>query len=300
MVLVSSLISVFCIVLFGAICCKKEVFNKAHIEGIELLLFKIIIPSYLFTTTYEHDLFSLLNPRFILSYLVTFIILAIVAFIFAKRAPMAEVYIKILASGYVNAAIYTLPIITFLLKNPTAAIIGNILQVVIIQPIFLILLNVSNPKEKSFGKKLANIFITPLIIMPLVGILLNYLQINIPAIIIEPMNRLGGGASGIALFAFGLAIGAIKIPKKCLNLDLLSLVFYKNILHPTIALGIAYCMNLESYWFNSLIISSSAPTAFVVYLIAKQFAVKEELIKNAIALSSIMSIVSLIIIASMI
>jgi hypothetical protein len=39
---------------------------------------------------------------------------------------------RILAASYVNAAIYTLPVITILLKDSTAAIIGNIIQVIII------------------------------------------------------------------------------------------------------------------------------------------------------------------------
>ncbi len=53
-------------------------------------------------------------------------------------------------------------------------------------------------------------------------------------------------------------------------------------------------MKLESYWFNSLVITTSAPTASVVHLVSKQFFIEEEIAKRAIALSSVVSIVLLI------
>src|SRR5476651_2276286 len=106
--LFSSLTTIFFIIFIGILCYKKDVFSKAHIEGFEFLLIKIIMPAYLFATTYKHDLSTLLNVRYISSYLISFGFLAIiVASIFMKRIATKEIYIRILASGYVNAAIYT-------------------------------------------------------------------------------------------------------------------------------------------------------------------------------------------------
>jgi predicted permease len=184
-----------------------------------------------------------------------------------------------------------------LLKDPTAAILGNIIQVVVIQPIFISFLNAMRHKDKSIGKKLIGIMTTPLIILPLMGILLNYLQIHLPSPMVSAVAQMGSGASGIALFAFGLTLGTTKITKECLKFDLLGVVFAKNFLHPLIALCVAYVIKLEGYWFNSLVIAASAPTAFVVYLISKQFSVEEETVKKVIALSSVISMISLILIA---
>lgn len=69
--------------------------------------------------------------------------------------------------------------ITILLKDPTAGIIGNIIQVIIIQPIFIIICNIGNNKEKSLFRKISSALTTPLIIMPITGILLNYSQRHI-------------------------------------------------------------------------------------------------------------------------
>ncbi|MDC0348931.1 hypothetical protein OAN21_00790, partial [Alphaproteobacteria bacterium] len=59
-------------------------------------------------------------------------------------------------------------------------------------------------------------------------------------------------------------------------------------------------MGLEGYWLNSLVIAASAPTAFLVYLISKQFSTEEELVKKTIALSSVVAMISLIVITTVI
>ncbi|RUP38083.1 MAG: hypothetical protein EKK63_13305 [Acinetobacter sp.] len=301
MTLFPPLITIFFVILVGVFCYKKEIFNKTQIDGFELLLFKIIMPSYLFAASYKNDLSTLLNTEYIAAYLLTFGILAlIVTVLFIKNLSTIAVCMRILAASYVNAAIYTLPVITILLKDPTAAIIGNIIQVIIIQPIFIILLNTIKHKEKSLLKKIVSVITTPLIIMPIIGILLNYLKVALPIPVVDAISQIGSGASGLALFAFGLTLGATKITAQCLKFDLLSVVLIKSLIHPLVAIFIAYLMKLESYWFNSLVIAASAPTAFVVYLISKQFSTEEELVKKVVALSSVAATVSLILITMII
>jgi malonate transporter len=299
--LFAPLITIFIVIFLGIICKKKELFNKTQIDGLEFLLFKIIMPSYLFSVTYKNDLSSLLNGQYIASYLITFGILASIVMLFLiKRIATIAVYMRVLASGYVNAAIYTLPVITLLLKDPTAAVIGNIIQVILIQPLFIVCLNTLKNKDQSLSKQIFNILTAPLIMLPITGILLNYLQIEVPSPIVGAISQVGSGASSLGLFVFGLTLGATVITSKCLRFDLLSIVFSKNILHPLVAIGVGYFMGLEGYWLNSLVIAASAPTAFVVYLISKQVSTEEVLVKKTIALSSIVAMISLILITMVI
>jgi predicted permease len=295
MSLFGPLITIFIIILFGIFCYKKQVFNKTQIGGFELFLLKIIMPCYLFVATYKNDLSELFDIQYILAYLISFGILSIiVTLFFIKKLSKIAICMRILASGYVNVAIYTLPVVTILLKDPKAAIIANIVQVIIIQPIFIIYLHALKYKNESLTKKIFSIITTPLIIMPIIGILLNYLQIKLPLPIVNSVSQISNGAAGISLFALGLTLGATTVTTKYFNFDLLSIIFAKNILHPVIAICVAYIMKLEGYWFNSLVIGASAPTAFLVYLISKEFSDEEELIKKTLAVTSLVSTISLI------
>lgn len=301
MTLFSPLITIFFGILLGILCYRKKLFNKTQIEGFELLLFKIIMPSYLFSACYKNDISALLNAEYIVAYLTTFGVMALLVTILCIQSlSLMSLGMRILASSYVNSAIYTLPVITILLKDPTAAIIGNIIQVILIQPLFIILFSALQHKEKSLPQKILTIMTTPLIIMPIAGIALNYLKVTLPTPIVDAISQIGSAASGLALFAFGLTLGATKITTNCLKFDLLSVVFTKNLLHPCIAFCIAYLLKLENYWGNSLVITASAPTAFVVYLLSKQFSTEEELVKKVIGLSSIVATMTLVLITMVI
>jgi len=298
MTLIQSLLVIFVIILVGVICQRRRVLNHIQIEGFEIFLFKIAMPCFLFTATLQHDLAALLHTQYIISYLLTFLVVMGVVFLFFYRVNTASVLcVKILASGYVNTAIYVLPIITFLLKDPTAGVLGNLIQVIIIQSVFIVILNFIHHKEKSTLKKLISILSTPMISMPVIGLFCNYWQIHLPTVITQAVQNVGGGASSIALFTFGLTLGGIKISKEIFDKDLLLIIFIKNIMHPLIAFCIGnYILHLEGYWLNALVIATSGPTGFIVYFIAKQFRIEPDLMKKVVAISSMSSLVSLVVI----
>jgi len=296
--LIQSLLVIFVIIFVGVISQRRNILNPVQIEGFEIFLFKIAMPCFLFTATLQHDLAALLHIQYIISYLLTFlVVMAVVLLLFYSTNTASVLCIKILASGYVNTAIYALPIITFLLKDPTAGVLGNLVQIIIIQSVFIVTLNFIHHKEKSTIKKLISIVSTPMIAMPLIGLLCNYWQINLPSIIIQAVQNVGNGASSIALFTFGLTLGSIKINKEIFDKKLVLIIVIKNIMHPLIAFCIGnYLLHLEGYWLNALVIAASAPTGFIIYLIAKQFCIETVLIKRVVAISSMSSLVSLVVI----
>lgn len=300
MTLLQSLLVILSIIGFGVFCQKKKILNENQIEGFEIFLFKIAIPCYLFASTVNNDLTVLLDVDYMLSYAATFLGMAIImTLIFYKKQTAKEICIHILSSAYVNAAIYVLPVITFLLRDPTAGILGNLVQVVCLQPIMVTILSYISHKDKSISKTFKTILTTPLIMFPVVGLTCNYFDLIPPIVFTGVIQSLGDGASSIALFSFGLTLASVGLNKQFLNKKLAAIVIAKNILHPLVAFLVGkYIFQLESYWLYSLVIATSAPTAFVIYIIAKNFGVEPEAVKRVVAISSMMSLISLVLIAS--
>ncbi len=300
MSLVESLSVVFIVIALGFYCGRKKLFDESQIEGFEIFLFKIAIPFYLFSSILNHNFNSLINRPFIYSYILSFFSLAlIVTLYFFRKEHASNIYIKILGAGYVNSAIFALPIITFVLGDPKAAIIANLIQVIIIQSIFLILLSFTKHKEHSLQKKLRTSLLSPMVLFPFIGMVLCYRQIKLPSIITTFTQSLGSGASGLALFVFGLTISRIKMNKEAFNRDLLFIVFAKNVIHPCIAILIGYLLfHLENYWLKALAMATAAPTAFLVYLIAKQFSTDTHFIRLVVAITSIISLVVIVLISA--
>jgi|GEM_PF-985003 malonate transporter and related proteins len=301
MSIIQSLLVILAIIFVGILCERRKFISHNQIEGFEIYLFKIAMPCYLFSSILRHDLATLIQPQYIFGYLCSFFAIALIIFCyFYRKGNLSSITLKILSSVYVNTAIYVLPIITFLLGDPIAGVIGNLAQVLLIQPVFIAILSFINHKEKSIVSRIIAVISAPLVAMPIIGLLFNYLHFTPPEIIYSVIEIFGNGASSIALFVFGLTLGAIKISKEDLSKDLLFIVFIKNFMHPLIAFYIGkYIFSLDGYWLNSLVICASAPPAFIVYLIAKQFSSEKDLVKKIIAISSVVSLVSLVIIILM-
>lgn len=299
MSILQSFIVIISIILLGILFQRTKILNATQIEGFGIFLLKLAMPCYLFTSTLQHDLSTLLYTKYIFSFIFAFIIITgIVAILYKDLPSKASLCIKILAAGYPNAVIYTLPVITFLLKDPTAGILGNILQIVVIQTIFVAIFSFLRHKEHSLLKKLWVVVTTPLILAPVLGLICNYWDLTVHAIPLQIAQHIGNGASSIALFSFGLTIGEVQFNKQTFTRPLINLVVIKNLIHPIVAFCVGkFIFGLHGYWLHALIISSSAPTAFVVYLLSRQFQIEEDLIKKSVAISSIFSLGSLLIIA---
>lgn len=296
--IIESFIVIITIILLGVIFQRAKILNPIQIDGFGIFLIKLAMPCFLFNSTLQHDLHALLYTEYILSFSLSFvIIICITALLYYRTTSWLGLSIKMLAAGYPNAIIYTLPIITFLLKDPTAGVIGNILQIVVIQSIFMMVMTLLRHRERSLLKKIMMLITTPLIIAPTLGIICNVSHYSPPIAIVQIVQHIGNGATSIALFTFGLSIGEVRLHRETFNKPLLILVIIKNILHPLVAWVVgSYIFGLKDYWLYSLIIASSAPTAFVVYLLAKQFQIEEGLMKRTVAISSIFSLFSLLLI----
>jgi malonate transporter len=302
MSLLQSLFSILAIISIGVFCGRSKLFTEAQTEGLELLLFKIAIPCFLFSSIINNKFSNLFNKQYVYCYLLTFFTIALITTIyFWRKTSPAELCIKMLASGYVNTAIYSLPMITFLLGDPKAAILGNLIQVTVIQSTLVTLLGFLKHKEKSVTQRLLTTFRSPLVAIPIIGMTVDCLQWTVPPIIMTVTQNLGSGATSLALFTFGLTLSNIKINRNNLDKELFFVLLTKNILHPLIATVIAfYIFTLEKYWLYSLIITGSAPTAFMVYLIAKQFSTDAHFVKVVVTTSSVVSLISLLFITSII
>jgi malonate transporter len=290
------IIVIFGVILIGFISKKKKLFSDEQINGFEMFLFKIAMPCFLFYHTASCSIDTILNAKYIYAYLISFSIVALFTAILIINNNTSEIYIKILASSYVNSAIYVTPFIAILLDNPIAGIIGNLLQVICIQTPFIIILSLLKDDNKSLSSKIYKILCTPIIIMPIIGLLINYLNFSqYITYFIMLTNEIGNICLNFSLFVFGLMLGGVNIGNDVKSKEIMTLVIIKNILHPFVAYIIGrYVLLLEGYWLNALVIAKSAPTALSIYLISKNYTIKEDVIKGVVSLTSIGSLISII------
>ncbi len=296
----AKLLVIFTIILVGVFCERKKIFSDEQGEGIQIFLYHVSMPCFLFAAIMQQDLPSLFNVQYVVNYLLAFVVVGLlVLWAFYKQQDKAKICMRIFAAGYVNAGIYVLPVTTFLLKDPIAAVLANLLQVLVIQTIFIVVLSFFKHREKSMISKIFIAFTTPIVLLPMIALVCNYYNINVHHVIVNVIESLGGGASNIALFAFGLMLGGFRITRKLVeNKDLLAVVAIKCFVHPLVSFCMAkYIFNLDGYWLYALLIASSGPTAFASYRVAASYNVEKSFVKDTIAMTSVTSLFSLVIIA---
>ncbi len=299
--LIQPMMMIFSIVFLGIFFEKRKIFTLQHVEALQKFLLNVGLPCYLFTSILHHDLKSLIHWPYVYSYLLSFAGVAGYIMIVFPKSRGSKRSVQMLAAGYSNTSMYSLPVITLLLGDPSASIMAMLIQIIGVQSVFLTFLSFEKHKEKSIADKLLAGVSTPLIIMPILGLLCNALDVHLYPVLTSTIEHLGQGVSSLTLFVFGLTVGSIRLHKDTLDKPLVLMAMGKTMVHPIIGFCVGrYVFDLAPYWLWSLVIATCAPTAFIIYLISKQFGIDQERIKKVVALTSVLSLVSLVILGCMI
>jgi malonate transporter len=294
MSLYEALVTIVGTIFVGYISKAKKIFNDSQIHAFEIFLFKVGMPCYLFSVTLKYDINKLFNVRFLLNLLLTFLLTFALGLIINRKHSISKFLTFGISSSYSNTSMYTTPVIFFIFGDPVAGVLANLFQVIFVQSSFLIILSCLNSGE-SVLQKIKKIFTTPLIIMPVLGIFLNYIDFKDKLqCCINIVDNLGKIATGLALFTFGLNFDKVKFDNPRHKKNVLKIIFIKNLIHPIFAFLIGfYVFKLEKYWLVSSVITASAPTAFVIYVIANEYKIDAKVVRIVVVLSSLISIMLL-------
>ena len=292
-----SLIPVLSIILLGYVTKRVKIFDDYHTKGFELFYFRIAFPCYLLSVVMSEKFENLLNFRFISAYLITFAITFIIGFlVHLKNNSLKQKISLSLASSYSNTTIFLTPILFFLFDDGIAGVVANLLQVIVIQSSAILALAFIS--HRCTIKMFIKTFSTPVITIPIIGLLINYfgLQNNLKCIN-ETVNIVAKSSSAIALFILGLHCTTVKFHSLEQKIKAFKTVVVKNFIHPIVALIVGYYIfKLDGYWLKSLIIAASSPTALIIYIISHHYKVDDDSIRVGIVVSCFTSIFTIILI----
>ncbi len=292
MPIIQNFYSIIIIICIGFFFGRKKVISPEHSFIIERFLFLVAIPCLLFTTTSKTRIIDLINIKYISSYLISFLFISLSTyFFFRSKCSLPQVYIRILASGYVNTIFYGVPILTFFFHDARAAIVSNIIQT-FINIYFYSLINIKLNNKFLFFNNIKS----PIIFLPALGIIFSFFDFKIPNFILVVTETLSQTVTGLSLFSFGLNLSLSNINKELVynEIDILFIVVSKIIIHPLISFVVSYYIfSLRGYWLFSMLILTSAPTAILIHIMSKQFNIDSYLVRNVVSYTSILCFLSL-------
>jgi predicted permease len=201
------------------------------------------------------------------------------------------------AAGYVNSNNMGMPIAIFVLGNARAVVPVLLLNLLILAPITLLLLDAFTSDRVSAKLILLQPIRNPIILASFAGAIVSGFGLTVPDSIGEPLSSLGGAAIPLMLMAFGMSLvgarpmQAHKSPRRAIVVA--SVV--KSFAMPIMAFVLArFVFGLDQHGILTAVVIASLPTAQNVYNYAARYGVSERLARDTILLTTAFSPVILI------
>ncbi|WP_345750266.1 AEC family transporter [Microbacterium rhizophilus] len=257
------------------------------------LTFFVLNPFLLFTVLSDADLtllFSALLPVSILAAFAMFLVYGLIAKL-AWRRSLGEIVLGALGAGYVNANNIGIPISTYLLGSGAYSAPVILVQLLVITPIVLAILDsVSSGGAagwRGLARALRRSLRNPMIIGAALGLLVAVTGIELPAIVTEPIGLLAGAAVPVLLLSFGMSLfGKRVLTTQASRPDVLLATAMKLLVMPVTAWALGLLFHLDAHAMLVVVVLASLPSAQNVFNYAQRYGVGEVLARDVVFLTT--------------
>lgn len=266
------------------------------------LAFWVLSPCLLFTVLAGadvHVLFSSLLPVSAIAALASGLVFAVIARLLFRRA-ISETVIGSLASGYVNANNMGIPVAVYVLGDAALSAPVVMLQLLVLAPIALTILDVQNRGTTSVGRILAQPFTNPIIIGSLLGALVSIFDVTIPELVIEPFRVIGAAAVPVVLLAFGMSLhGQKPLAPGTARRDVITASVLKIVFMPLVAWGVGLLFRLSAAEMFTVVVLAALPAAQNVFNYAQRYGRGVVLARDSVLITTVFSIPALVVISAL-
>jgi predicted permease len=142
--------------------------------------------------------------------------------------------------------------------------------------------------EKGLIAKLRIAFETPLIPSVAVGLLLRGFEVELPAVLSQPMQFLGSIFTPLALYTLGAGIAAQRVVRFEAGPQLL-ILFLKFLLAPVVSWIICIMMGLPRDVTDVIVVAASTPVGVLITIFAVEYKTEAEFISTAVVITTALS-----------
>ncbi|GAA3303591.1 MULTISPECIES: AEC family transporter [Glutamicibacter] len=268
---------IWVVILVGYLVGRTGVLGDQGRHVLSRVTFFVASPALLFTTLAESDPVSVLGPLLWVAALSAALTAAIyyLATVRTLKRPASESIIAAMSASTVNSANLGLPIALYVLGDMSYAAPIILFQLALYQPVNLAMLDATTSRHRT--TPIALLLATaknPMIIGSLLGLLVALTGIELPSMVLEPIDLIAGASIPAMLMAFGISlVGSKPLEKKTgRRADVLIATAAKLLLHPFLAWVLAYWVfNLRGELLVASVIMAGLPTAQNIFVTAMRY-----------------------------
>lgn len=291
------------VVAAGYVCARLRIGGAGAQEALNRIAFFVAIPALLFTVIADADLGALVRAPLLVQASAAVLAAALFLVVHAVRLrlPAAEATVGAVASGYVNGNNIGLPVATYVLGDPTVVVPVILLQLLILAPITLTVLDAQTSGRVSWRFVLLQPVRNPIILASVAGALVSGFGGTVPAVVREPLVILGGAAIPMMLMAFGMSLhGSRPLRAGSSRAAVATSAVVKGVVMPALAFVLArYAFRLDDAEVLTSVLLAGLPTAQNVYNYAARYRAGEILARDTILVTTIAAPVTLLVAAAL-
>jgi predicted permease len=308
---------IFAVIAIGFFIKKRGLISEEHVPVLNKLTYNFGLSALVFIGITENkfsDIFNIKLLKVLFPAYFLYIAMVFLAFYFTKINIRTKSAIMV-SSYRNNMAFIGMPILLYSFGNLAAAKASIVLAIllplnIIITAVFFQVFSVSlnsNPDGRNTaaanGQKssvrgfnvirlLKEIFLDPVIIAVLAGLLISYFNLQLPVPIKNIFSILSDMAVPLALLSIGASFKFSHVKNNLKYLALIS--FSKLIIFPAIAMFFCfYVFKLPSLDASVIVILFGTPIAVATYMQSAKYDTDRDFISSAIITSTIASAVTL-------
>ena len=282
------------VILVGYLAARFSIAGEQSGPVLNRVAYFITNPALLFTVIARSNLHEVFSSAVLIELIVVVVVAAIyvaASSLFFRR-PVTETTIGALASSYVNANNIGLPVATYVLGSAAYVAPVLLLQLLVIAPIGLTILDISSKSTFSVRRIVSQPLRNPMIIASALGVVVAATGYRVPAPVLEPLTLLAGAAIPLVLMAFGMSLrGTTPLGGAAHRTEALIATALKSVLMPVFAyvLG-AFVFGLHGHALFAAVLLAGLPTAQNIFNFASRFDRGVELARDVVLYTTILAV----------
>jgi predicted permease len=192
-----------------------------------------------------------------------------------------------------NLAYIGIPVLAYSLSSDSKAMATAVIAMVLLMSIYNVLavIVLHQPGKSDFQRVLKAIVTNPLLLAGLSGLLVPFLGLSLPGFLNHALKSLGGAAVPIALLCIGGSLATTHLEGRRSYIVLAAIL--KVAVLPILVFWMGRVAGLEPKEMRIAMVLAACPTAAASFVMAKQMGGDEALASGSIALSTVLSALSL-------
>ena len=291
MMALEGIISLFLIMSVGVYASKKNIITKEINKGLTDLLLNITLPLLIissFNLKFNHEIKTNIIICTIYSG-ITLVIVILISKLLLKPLKKEDKYIIQFSNVFSNCGFMGFPIIEGL-YGKEGLVYASIFNVIF--TVFMWTYGVGLFTGGINRENIKKVLMNPSIIAVFIGIIIMVFEIEIPSIIMKPIEMVGGITSALSMIIVGVILSNVDFKEYMKDYSLYYGVFLKLLAVPIVVYGVMAVLPGPAKVMKIIVLLHAMPTAAMLPIFAESFDKDKEYASVLLFMSTLFCVIT--------